>query len=153
MLLATSSEVIRFSFITAKFVFEMQVGYRYDSVVEDALTGYLLQSNGWRSVYLNPNRPQFLGSAVTNLNDQLIQGTRWQSGLLEIGLSKNCPLIYSPSKMQFLHKMCSSWVVLWPLDFLWAFCFAIIPPLCLLYGIPLYPKASTSHPLYTIALS
>lgn len=119
-----------------------QVGYRYDSVVEDALTGYFLQSKGWRSVYLNPTTAQFLGSAVTNLNDQLIQGTRWQSGLLEIGLSKNCPLIHSPSKMQFLHKMCATWVVLWPLDCLWSFCFATIPPLCFLYGISLYPKVS-----------
>lgn len=131
----------------------MQVGYRYDSVVEDVLTGYFLQSKGWRSVYLNPTTAQFLGSAVTNLNDQLIQGTRWQSGLLEIGLSKNCPLIHSPSKMQFLHKMCATWVVLWPLDCLWSFCFATIPPLCFLYGISLYPKVSTWHPLYTRANS
>uniref|UniRef100_A0A803LMG2 Uncharacterized protein n=1 Tax=Chenopodium quinoa TaxID=63459 RepID=A0A803LMG2_CHEQI len=35
-------------------------GFWYKSVLEDAMTGYMLQSKGWRSVYLNPPRPQFL---------------------------------------------------------------------------------------------
>ena len=120
----------------------MQVGFRYDSVVEDAMTGAYLQHKGWRSAYLNPARPQFLGTATTNLDELLVQGIRWNAGLLEIGLSKYCPLIYRPSRMQFLHKLATTWISLFPIEFLSAWCFAIIPPLCFVYGIPLYPKVS-----------
>uniref|UniRef100_A0A803LMF8 Uncharacterized protein n=1 Tax=Chenopodium quinoa TaxID=63459 RepID=A0A803LMF8_CHEQI len=117
-------------------------GFWYKSVVEDAMTGYMLQSKGWRSVYLNPPRPQFLGSATTNLDEYLIQFTRWISGLAEIGLSKYCPLVYSPSRMQLFHRISSSWVVLYSFDFIAVWCFVTIPLISFLYGVSLYPKVS-----------
>ncbi|CAI8618274.1 unnamed protein product [Vicia faba] len=92
------------------------VGFLYDSVVEDFLTGFILHCNGWTSVFCEPSRPQFLGTATTNLNDVLIQGTRWYSELTYF------PLYCLP---------------------LW--CFATIPQLCLLNGIPLYPKVSDPY--------
>ncbi|WJX46010.1 hypothetical protein P8452_32849 [Trifolium repens] len=92
------------------------VGFIYDSVVEDFLTGFILHCNGWTSVFCQPSRPQFLGTATTNLNDVLIQGTRWYSELTYF------PLYCLP---------------------LW--CFATIPQLCLLNGIPLYPKVSDPY--------
>jgi len=123
----------------------MQVGFRYDSVVEDVMTGTYLQHKGWRSAYLNPTRPQFLGTTTTNLNELLVQGTRWNGGLLKIGLSKYCPFICRPSRMQFLHKLPLSWIALFPVEFLSILCFAIVPPLCFLYGIPLYPVVSNTE--------
>lgn len=122
-----------------------EAGFRYESVVEDAMTGFMLQSKGWRSVYLYPARPQFLGSATTNLNDFLIQSTRWTSGLVEIGLSKYCPLFYSPSRMQLLQRISSSWITLYPLGFISVWCFATIPLITFLFGIPLYPKVSNPY--------
>ncbi|CAK8577640.1 unnamed protein product [Lathyrus sativus] len=92
------------------------VGFLYDSVVEDFFTGFILHCNGWTSVFCEPSRPQFLGTATTNLNDVLIQGTRWYSELTYF------PLYCLP---------------------LW--CFATIPQLCLLNGIPLYPKVSDPY--------
>ncbi|GAU32472.1 hypothetical protein TSUD_64230 [Trifolium subterraneum] len=92
------------------------IGFLYDSVVEDFLTGFILHCNGWTSVFCEPSRPQFLGTATTNLNDVLIQGTRWYSELTYF------PLYCLP---------------------LW--CFATIPQLCLLNGIPLYPKVSDPY--------
>lgn len=118
----------------------MQVGFQYGSIVEDVKTSIILQSKGWRSVYLNPPRPQFLGSATTTLNDMLLQGIRWYGGLAGIGLSKYCPLIYKPSRMHILQKMYKSWIAFIGFDFLPVLCFAIIPPICFTYGIPLYPK-------------
>ncbi|KAJ8441745.1 hypothetical protein Cgig2_009174 [Carnegiea gigantea] len=53
----------------------LQVGFRYDSVAEDVMTSIQLQNLGWRSFYLNPTRPQFLGTAPTDLNELLVQGT------------------------------------------------------------------------------
>ena len=79
-----------------------QAGFLYASVVEDYFTGFAsLHCKGWNSVYCKPPRPQFLGSGITNLNDLLVQGTRWSSGLLDVALSKFCPLIYGPPKIVF----------------------------------------------------
>ncbi|KAJ7954754.1 Cellulose synthase [Quillaja saponaria] len=119
-----------------------EVGFLYDSVVEDFLTGFFLHCKGWTSVFCEPPRPHFLGSATINLNDSLIQGTRWSSGLFEVGLSKFCPLIYGPLRMSLLQSMCFAQLSYYPLYCLPLWCFAIIPQLCLVDGIPLYPKVS-----------
>ncbi|KAK7362782.1 hypothetical protein VNO77_04904 [Canavalia gladiata] len=119
-----------------------EVGFLYYSVVEDYLTGFILHCNGWTSVFCEPSRPQFLGSGTTNLNDVLIQGTRWYCGLFENGINRFCPLIYGPSRMPFLQSLCFAWLTYFPLYCLPLWCLATIPQLCLLNGIPLYPKVS-----------
>ncbi|XP_021749406.1 cellulose synthase-like protein E1 [Chenopodium quinoa] len=119
-----------------------KIGFNYESVVEDVMTSFMLQSKGWRSVYLNPSRPQFLGSATTNLDQALIQLSRWTAGLLQLGLSKYCPLFYSTSRMQIFQQMLYSSISFLSLEFLPVLCFAIVPPTCLFYEIPLYPKVS-----------
>ncbi|KAF2285418.1 hypothetical protein GH714_004247 [Hevea brasiliensis] len=83
-----------------------KVGFMYNTVVEDFLTGLKLHCKGWKSVYLSPARPQVLATSPTNLNDLLIQNTRWSSGLLGVGISKYCPLIYVPSRMSFHQSLC-----------------------------------------------
>ncbi|GAB2294520.1 hypothetical protein Dimus_028724 [Dionaea muscipula] len=118
-----------------------EVGFLYYSIVEDYFTGFHLHCKGWISVFCDPKRPQFLGVAATNLNDVLIQGTRWSAGLVEVGLSKYCPLIYGLSRISVLERMSYAWVSFYPLCFsgsLW--CLSTIPQLCLFYNIPLYPK-------------
>ena len=119
-----------------------QAGFLYASVVEDYFTGFAsLHCKGWNSVYCKPPRPQFLGSGTTNLNDFLVQGTRWSSGLLDVALSKFCPLIFGPPKMSFLESMCYAYLAIFPIcEFFSLWCFATIPQLCLLNGIPLYPE-------------
>ncbi|KAG6759261.1 hypothetical protein POTOM_035733 [Populus tomentosa] len=70
---------------------------------------------------------------------------RWSSGVVEVGLSKFCPLVYGTLRMSFLESLCYAEISLFPLFYclpLW--CFATIPQLCLLNGIPLYPKVSSS---------
>ncbi|XP_016647665.1 PREDICTED: cellulose synthase-like protein G2 isoform X2 [Prunus mume] len=124
-----------------------EVGFMYGSVVEDYFTGFRLHCKGWISVYCNSPRPQFLGSGTTNLNDFLVQGTRWASGLVDVAISKFCPLIFGPSKTYtFVQSMCYAELALFPiLYFLPLWCFATIPQLCLLNGIPLYPEVSNSY--------
>ncbi|TKY59208.1 Cellulose synthase protein G2 [Spatholobus suberectus] len=119
-----------------------EVGFLYDSVAEDYLTGFILHCNGWTSVFCDPSRPQFLGTATTNLNDVLIQGTRSYCGLFENGINRFCPLIYGPSRMSLLQSLCFAWLTYFPLYCLPLWCLATIPQLCLLNGIPLYPKVS-----------
>ncbi|KAM0972298.1 hypothetical protein ACFX2J_019871 [Malus domestica] len=124
-----------------------EVGFLYGSVVEDYFTGFHLHCKGWISVFLNPKRPQFLGSGTTNLDELLVQGTRWSSGLADVAISKFSPLIYGPFKTHtFLQSMCYAEIALFPIFyFLTLWCFAIIPQVCLLNGIPLYPEVSNTY--------
>ncbi|XP_022739796.1 cellulose synthase-like protein G2 [Durio zibethinus] len=120
-----------------------KVGFMYFCVLEDYFTGFVLHRKGWKSVYLSPPRPQFLGTSTTNFNDLLIQWTRWSSGLVEVAISRFCPPIYAPLRMSLLQTMCYAELAFLPLLAclpLWGF--ALIPQLCLLNGIPLYPEVS-----------
>ncbi|KAK7268725.1 hypothetical protein RIF29_21433 [Crotalaria pallida] len=119
-----------------------EVGFLYGTVCEDVHTSFIMHCNGWNSVYYDPPEPQFLGSSTTNLNDLLIQGTRWGSGLIEIGFSMFCPLIYGPTKMSLIQSLCFAQLTYFPLYCLPLWSLAIVPQLSLLHGIPLYPKVS-----------
>ncbi|XVF62935.1 hypothetical protein PTKIN_Ptkin09bG0048800 [Pterospermum kingtungense] len=122
-----------------------QVGFLYNSVVEDYFTGFNLHRKGWKSVFYNPPRPAFLGTATTKLNDTLLQGARWNCGVLQVALSRFSPLIYGlSSRMSLLQTMCYAYLSLQPLYSLPIWCLATIPQLCLLNAIPLYPKVSDS---------
>ncbi|TYH55812.1 hypothetical protein ES332_D09G261800v1 [Gossypium tomentosum] len=117
------------------------VGFLYFCVVEDYFTGFSLHRKGWKSVYLYPKKPQFLGTATTNFNEVSIQWTRWASGLTSVAISKFCPLIYGPLKMSWVQFMCYSELAFMPLlNCLSLWGFAFIPQLCLFNDIPLYPK-------------
>ncbi|KAJ8631220.1 hypothetical protein MRB53_024543 [Persea americana] len=120
-----------------------QVGFLYDSLVEDYVTGFRLHCRGWNSVYYDPPRPQFLGSTPNNMNDFLVQNKRWSSGLLEVTFSRFCPLTYGiMSGHSILHTMCISYCAFMPLYSIFALCYATVPQLGLLNGISLYPKVS-----------
>ncbi|KAL5848985.1 hypothetical protein ACOSQ4_006998 [Xanthoceras sorbifolium] len=121
-----------------------EASFRYRSLVEDYFTGFRLQCLGWKSVYLSPAKPQFLGTSTTNLNDVLLQNSRWTCGLVEVALSKFCPLIYGPSRMSLLQSMFCAEFAFFPFYCFSLWCFATIPQLCLLNGIPLYPQVSSS---------
>eukprot|EP00253_Pinus_taeda_P001053 PITA_01053 len=60
-----------------------EVGMIYGCAVEDAVTGFVIQCRGWKSIYCNPKRKAFLGCAPNNLIDTLIQQKRWAVGFLE----------------------------------------------------------------------
>lgn len=118
----------------------MQVGFLYQSILEDYFTGFILHCKGWRSIYYNPSKPAFLGTATTNLSDTLVQGTKWNSGLLEVVLSRFCPLIYGLSRMPILQTMCYGYLAFQPFYCVPVWLLATIPQLCLLNHIQLYPE-------------
>ncbi|XVF62941.1 hypothetical protein PTKIN_Ptkin09bG0049200 [Pterospermum kingtungense] len=128
-----------------------KVGFRYFCVVEDYFTGYTLHCKGWKSVYLYPPRAQFMGTSTTNFNEQCTQWTRWSSGLVHVAMSRFCPLIYGPRRMSLLQSMGYAEQAFMPLFSclpLWGF--ALIPQICLLNGIPLFPEVS--DPIFGIYL-
>lgn len=118
----------------------MQIGYSYGSLLESTYTGYLLHCKGWRSVYLYPERPCFLGCTSVNLNDALVQQMKWSSGLFQAGVSKYSPLTYGLSKMSFLQSMCYGYFMLSPFASVAMLLYSILPPLYFFAGIPLFPK-------------
>ena len=123
-----------------------QVGFLYQSVVEDYFTGYRqLYCRGWTSVYCFPaaaSRPPFLGSVPTNLNDALVQNKRWMSGMLAVGLSRHCPLasaaICVPQSMGFAYY---AFMALYAFPVL---CYATVPQLCFLRGGTSFPGAAST---------
>ncbi|KAK3429396.1 hypothetical protein EUGRSUZ_E00821 [Eucalyptus grandis] len=121
-----------------------EVGFKYGSVAEDFFTSFALHCKGWKSVYCRPSQPQFLGASTTNLNDLLVQVTRWSSGLAQVGFSRFSPPIYGPWRMSILQSMCYTELAFFPLYCLPLCCLATIPQICLFNGVPIYPEVSSS---------
>ncbi|RLN25474.1 hypothetical protein C2845_PM07G35890 [Panicum miliaceum] len=122
-----------------------QVGFMYHSVVEDYFTGYRrFFARGWTSAYCYPaSRPPFLGTMPTNLNDVLVQNKRWMSGMLAVGLSRRhcplaCPDLLAVSVPQAMAIAYFGFLALYALPVL---CYATLPQLCFLRGVPLFPDA------------
>ncbi|MED6140620.1 hypothetical protein PIB30_095005, partial [Stylosanthes scabra] len=70
------------------------IGFLCGTICEDVHNGYMMNCNGWNSNFCDPPQPQLLRNSTINLNELLIQGTRCGSGLLDIGSSRFCPLMY-----------------------------------------------------------
>lgn len=121
----------------------IEVGLKYGCLLEDGMTGFSIRCRGWRSVYFNPERKGFLGLAPTTLLQTLVQQERWSGGELQILLSRHGPFFdgYKNIPLKLLLSYC--------IYFLWAAnCFptlyyVVVPSLCLLRGISLFPKASS----------
>ncbi|KAI6707130.1 hypothetical protein NL676_010092 [Syzygium grande] len=121
-----------------------EIGFMYGSVAEDFFTSLTLHCKGWKSAYCCPLQPQFLGASTTNLNDLMVQVTRWSSGLAEVSFSRFSPLIYGPWRMSILQSMCYAEMAFFPLYCLPLCCFATIPQICLFNGITIFPEVSSS---------
>ncbi|XVF38384.1 hypothetical protein REPUB_Repub20aG0096800 [Reevesia pubescens] len=117
-----------------------EIGFSYESLLESTFTGYLLHCRGWTSVYLCPTRPCFLGCTTIDMKDALVQLVKWSSGLLQIGLSRFSPLSYGVSRMSILQSMCYGYFIFQPLFAIAFMIYGIVPQLCFLNGISLYPK-------------
>ncbi|KAL1806455.1 hypothetical protein ACET3Z_029523 [Daucus carota] len=120
-----------------------EIGYSYDCLLESTFTGYRLHNRGWRSVYLYPKRPCFLGCTTIDMKDALVQLIKWSSGLLQVGLSKFSPMTYGLSNTTMLQSLCYGYFTFMPLFSVPCLLYGIISPLCFLTGIPLFPKVSS----------
>lgn len=108
------------------------------------MTSLILHCRGWISVWIDPVRPCFLGTCPTNLNDTLVQQTRWALGLLQMVLSRFSPLVYAPFRMSVLQTMSYGALTLDPFYVFPFYGLGTIPAICLLHGIPLYPQVTLS---------
>ncbi|CAN6318864.1 unnamed protein product [Urochloa humidicola] len=116
-----------------------EAGFMYQSVVEDYLTGFRrFFSRGWTSAYCYV--PAFLGSVPTNLNDVLVQNRRWMAGMLAVGLSRRhsplaCRGLLAASVPQAMALAYFGLMALYAFPVL---CYATLPQLCFLRGVPLF---------------
>eukprot|EP00268_Persea_americana_P059102 TRINITY_DN7218_c0_g1_i3.p1 TRINITY_DN7218_c0_g1~~TRINITY_DN7218_c0_g1_i3.p1 ORF type:complete len:170 (+),score=34.53 TRINITY_DN7218_c0_g1_i3:121-630(+) len=117
-----------------------EMGLRYGCAVEDVFTGMVLHSSGWQSVFFSPERKAYLGFPPVNTNDTLIQHKRWSTGLLEIFLSDYCPWTHGVGRLKLGQIMCYSFYTLWALWCLPMLCYALLPPLAMVNGVPIFPK-------------
>ncbi|XP_071693115.1 cellulose synthase-like protein G3 [Rutidosis leptorrhynchoides] len=142
------NEVLGRAYEVASCTFEAQtkwgseVGVRYGSLLEDFYTGYRLQCQGWRSVFVLPQRPAFLGNAPMNLDDLLNQIQRWSMGLLDMAFAKHNPLTQGFMSLPFMHSLCYIHYSLWPIWCIPVAIYSILPQLALIHSFPIFPKVS-----------
>nr|XP_023881406.1 cellulose synthase-like protein E6 [Quercus suber]POF22860.1 cellulose synthase-like protein e6 [Quercus suber] len=145
----TVNELEAASKILASYSFEKEtqwggkMGLIYGCSSEDVITGLAIQCRGWKSHYYNPNRKAFLGFAPITLNDVLIQQKRWSEGLFQIFISKYCPFIYGHGKIKLGAQMGYCIYLLWAPFSLPTLYYVIVPPLCLLHGISIFPQVKS----------
>ncbi|TYH45670.1 hypothetical protein ES332_D11G281700v1 [Gossypium tomentosum] len=120
-----------------------EMGLKYGTPVEDVVTGISIQCNGWKSIYLNPEREGFLGVAPITLLQNLVQHKRWAEGELQLFFSRYCPLLYGHRKIPLKIQLIYSTYKLWAANCLATWYIVVVPYLCLLKGISLFPKISS----------
>ncbi|KAG5546735.1 hypothetical protein RHGRI_018792 [Rhododendron griersonianum] len=120
-----------------------EMGLVYGCLVEDIITGLTIQCRGWKPVYYNPERTAFLGVAPNTLDISLVQHKRWCEGMFHIFLSKYCPFTYGFDKIKLGAQMGYCLYLLWAPNSIALLYYLIIPSVCLLRGIPLFPEVSS----------
>ncbi|EEF39631.1 cellulose synthase, putative [Ricinus communis] len=120
-----------------------EMGLLYGCPVEDVITGLTIQCRGWKSVNYFPQKAAFLGLAPNTLEVALMQYRRWSEGLFQIFISKYCPFIYGHGKLKLGAQLGYCAYFLWAPLSLPTLYYVIVPPLCMLHGIPLFPQVSS----------
>ncbi|XP_059452413.1 cellulose synthase-like protein H1 [Corylus avellana] len=118
-----------------------ELGWRYGSATEDVLTGLTIHKKGWKSVFCTPNPPAFLGCAPSGGPAAMTQQKRWVTGLLEILVSKNCPIFAALfEKLQFRQCLAYLWLLYWGLRSIPELCYAALPVYCIITNSSFLPK-------------
>ncbi|XP_049370612.1 cellulose synthase-like protein G1 [Solanum verrucosum] len=118
-----------------------EIGYSYDCHLESTFTGYLLHCKGWRSTYLYPDRPSFLGCAPVDMQGFSSQLIKWVAALTQAGLSHLNPITYGlRSRMKTLQCMCYAYLIYFTLYSWGMVLYASIPSIGLLFGFQVYPE-------------
>ncbi|KAF3952439.1 hypothetical protein CMV_022000 [Castanea mollissima] len=121
-----------------------EMGLKYGCPVEDIITGLAIQCRGWRSIYFNPKRKGFLGVAPTTLLQSLVQHKRWSEGDFQIFASRYSPFVMGYKKIPLKLQFSYCYFLLWAANCLATLYYVVVPSLCLLRGISLFPEISNS---------
>ncbi|XP_019052682.1 PREDICTED: cellulose synthase-like protein E6 [Nelumbo nucifera] len=120
-----------------------EMGLVYGCPVEDVVTGLTIKCRGWRAIYFNPARRSFLGLAPTTLAQALLQHKRWCEGHFKIVFSKHYSLWQGHGRIKAGLQIGYCIYNMWGFNCIPTLCYIIIPSLCLLQGIVLFPSISS----------
>ncbi|KAG2712180.1 hypothetical protein I3760_04G112600 [Carya illinoinensis] len=128
-------------------------GWIYGSIAEDTQTGLSIHKRGWRSVNCTPNPPAFLGCVPSGGPATMIQQKRWAIGLLEILLSRGCPIFASLfAKLQWRQCLAYVWLLTWVLRSVFELCYAVLPTYCIIADSHFLPKVQEPTLYVPVAL-
>lgn len=119
-----------------------EVGFSYGILLESTITGYLLHSRGWKSAYLYPKTPCFLGCAPTDIKEGMLQLVKWLSELCLLAVSKYSPFTYGFSTISTIHNFTYCFMSISSLYAIGFILYGIVPQVCFLKGIPVFPKVT-----------
>eukprot|EP00899_Mesostigma_viride_P026627 jgi/Mesvir1/7149/Mv02509-RA.1 len=129
-----------------------EIGWLYGSVTEDVVTGFLLHTRGWRSVYANPAKSAFIGTAPINLTDRLHQLLRWSTGSVEIFFSRFNPFIGRLcSHLKLLQRISYMNVAFYPFTGIILVVYTMLPAIALMTRKFIMPEVDLIAVAYYIA--
>ncbi|KAK1389054.1 Cellulose synthase [Heracleum sosnowskyi] len=130
-----------------------EVGWKYGSQAEDVLTGLGIHRKGWRSMYCTTDPASFLGCAPSTGPDTMIQTKRWATGLLEVLLSSNSPILATiKGNLQIRQCLAYMWVLSWGLKSIPELVYSLLPAYCIITGSHFLPKAYEPAILIPVAV-
>ncbi|KAF0930360.1 hypothetical protein E2562_032198 [Oryza meyeriana var. granulata] len=130
-----------------------EVGWVYGSMAEDILTGQRIHAAGWKSTLMEIEPPGFMGCAPNGGPACLTQFKRWATGLFEILISHNNPILMTIFRsLQFRQCLCYLIAYAWPVRAPFELCYALLGPYCILTNQSLFPKTSEDGFSIPIAL-
>ena len=116
------------------------MGLIYGSTTEDVITSLKIQGKGWKSIFISPKTPAFLGCAPITREDAFETKKRWATGFLEILVGANSPFSFTKNpRLTMIQRVnymfiCNYSAVSIPLTI-----YAMLPCASLLTRRPLYP--------------
>lgn len=130
-----------------------EVGWRYGSQAEDLLTGLGIHKKGWRSMFCTTEPASFLGCVPSTGPDTMIQTKRWATGLLEVLLSSNSPILATiKGNLQIRQCLAYMWLVSWGLRSIPELVYSLLPAYCIITGSHFLPKANEPAILIPVAI-
>ncbi|KAI5440357.1 hypothetical protein KIW84_010019 [Lathyrus oleraceus] len=119
-----------------------EIGFSYGILLESTITGYLLHCRGWKSAYLYPKTPCFLGCAPTDIKEGMLQLVKWLSELCLLAISKYSPFTYGFSRMSTIHNFTYCFMSISSIYAIGFILYGIVPQVCFFKGIPVFPKVT-----------
>ena len=96
-----------------------------------------------------PNPQAFLGFAPSGGPTAMTQQKRWATGLLEVLLSKDCPILATLfAKLHWRQCLAYLWIFTWGLRSIPELCYAFLPTYCIITNSHFLPKVP-SHAFYS----
>ncbi|XP_045822494.1 cellulose synthase-like protein G1 [Trifolium pratense] len=144
----SKEEILREAQVVASSSYESntkwgtEVGFSYGILLESTITGYLLHCRGWKSAYLYPKTPCFLGCAPTDIKEGMLQLVKWLSELCLLAVSKYSPFTYGFSRMSAIHNFTYCFMSISSIYAIGFILYGIVPQVCFFNGIPVFPKVT-----------